>query len=123
MNHDAMTAQDALDIVLGFARARTGLPRQAIHIHLNCKVCQVDHSNDQRVFAHVMHIPNTVCLHPSFEALKPEHQLGILAHELGHLMADEDSEAAADLWVQQKLGIDIQYKYMLQWISFSAFGL
>lgn len=46
-------------------------------------------------------------------SLPPRHRLGLLAHEVGHLIAirnhGDDSEDGADLWARKGLGITIGY--------------
>lgn len=83
----------------------------------DCPEVIAEHKESSRQFAHVRHFRNTICLHHAFNILPDGHKLGILAHELGHLQTSGGGEAEADLWVQEVMGIDIQYRNSLQWIS------
>jgi len=90
-------------------------PRNVSIIH-GCKVANKDHAEVERYYAHTFHRKNAICTCDAFEELNPEHQFGILLHEFGHLYGGE-SEAEADLWVEEALGIEIDYVNMVQWVD------
>lgn len=84
-----------------------------IQLHMGCYYCLVDNEKDHRVFAHTRHFPNVVCLHPKIESLPMENLRGILAHEIGHIMAgalyDDWSEEAADTFCIEHLRWPLEY--------------
>ena len=99
-----------------------GLPTQ-IQISRKCKLSERDHAEDPRVFAHVFcDRTDTICLCKDFDLLPAGHKIGIILHEIGHLMSDS-GEAEADLWVQDHLGIDIDFKDLVQWVDPQNVGL
>lgn len=88
-----------------------------------CRIVEKDHEDDPRVFAHVFHRKgHHICVCREFIDLPLGHQIGILLHEIGHLMSDS-GEAEADLWVQDFLDIDIEFKNTLQWVDPKEVGL
>ena len=87
-----------------------------MYVTQRCTLVERDHKNDSRVYAHVFHKPDTICLCRAFDGLEGGHRVGIMLHEIGHLMSD-GGEAEADLWVQDKLDIDIDFRNTLQWVN------
>ena len=94
-----------------------------VKVYRKCPLIEHDHANDPRVFAHVFHRRGKViCVCKDFDKLELGHKIGVLLHEIGHLMSN-GGEAEADLWVQDNLGIDIDYKNTVQWVAPHEFGL
>lgn len=113
-----MTAKKTLEHILMWFDE---LP--VIKIGSRCSVVEHDHENDPRVFAHVFHRRGkTICLCRDFAKLPLGHKIGILLHEIGHLMSN-GGESEADLWVQDNLGIDIGFKETVQWVDPGEVGL
>jgi len=81
---------------------------------VGCPFAEDDHKKDPRVFAHTNCQKNTVCASPRLLHLPLPVQAGILAHELGHLLAyhwwKDWREEAADGVVFTYLGGQIEYK-------------
>jgi hypothetical protein len=95
----------------------------ALHVTQRCKLVEQDHKEDNRVYAHVFHKPKkTICLARAFDRLPLGHKIGIMLHEIGHLMSN-GGEAEADLWVNDHLGIDIDFKNTIQWVEPGEVGL
>jgi hypothetical protein len=80
-----------------------------------CPIANIDHKKSLRAFAHVNHIPHTVCVSGYITQIPINNILGILAHEFGHLLAIEYwgdySENAADRSCKQWLNLDIKYSF------------
>jgi len=94
-----------------------------IWLDRKCKLVEKDHARDSRVFAHVFHRHNkAICVCRAFSRLPLGHRIGIILHEIGHLMAN-GGEAEADLWVQDNLHIDIDFKDTVQWVAPRKVGL
>lgn len=79
---------------------------------IQCSLAQRDHARAKRQYAHTHHFTDTICVCREFWALPLSHITGILAHELGHLLApgDEHSEEEADNAFTEKFGIFISYR-------------
>jgi len=102
----------------GFVKALRGhaadleitIPR--LHLNVGCSLAEALNSNDARTVAHVGCRANTICLAASFGALNRNKRYGVLAHEVGHLMAGLEGSGAeprADQWVRERLGIEVLY--------------
>jgi len=90
-----------------------------------CDMVRKDHESGKdagRAWAHTNHCEDTICVHPGFDTgLDPEHQAGVLLHEIGHVLRPGD-EKEADVAVRDRLGITIEYdmEHGLQFIGASA---
>lgn len=112
-----MTPRQLLDHLT----ATYDLPR--MHVTQACRMVEKDHRDDPRVYAHVFHRPDmTICLCKAYSKLMMGHKIGLLVHEIGHLMSD-GGEAEADLWAHENLGINIGFKATVQWVEPKAVGL
>lgn len=90
---------------VGFSMPRFGL-------NVGCALAEVWNSKDSRTVAHVGCQDGTICLAAAFARLNRNKRYGVLAHEVGHLMAGLEgsgAESRADCWMRDKLGIDILY--------------
>lgn len=85
----------------------------------HCHVADKEHDDCKRQYAHTYHFgsddnfnaPEIICVAKSFNNLPIEHQMGILAHEIGHLLAGyEADEITADIVVRNVLDVRIRYK-------------
>lgn len=83
----------------------------------SCKDIEQAHQESSRVYAHVFHILERICIAKDFERLDEPFQLGILLHEFGHIAMASDLEDDADKWVREKLGIPLEYRNTIQWVS------
>lgn len=58
------------------------------------EIDQQRQAGDERAYAHVDHHPDVICVAHAFDELPADNQVGILLHEVGHLLCDADDEAA-----------------------------
>lgn len=80
---------------------------------IHCKNADKDHKEYMRQYAHTFHKGNNViCVAREFFDLPDEHYYGLLAHEIGHILAGEKEkrEYKADELVNKIFGIKIKYK-------------
>lgn len=116
-----MSVKSLFPLVQGFVERRAPVddlpfsPRK-VGLRLGCRLAEKDYEEDPRYLAHVFHRRRTVCVARKIEDLAPEYVWGILLHEFGHLYGGK-SDAEADLWVHEKLGIDIDYVDLVQWVD------
>jgi len=88
----------------------------------HCKLADAEHKEEPRIFAHVFHHKDVICVCKAFDKLPIENKTGILWHELGHLLGNkiylygpDDEEIMADMRAQA-MGIRIWYdKDKIQW--------
>ena len=116
-----MTASEAMDFVRGLIADRADVEElmcspDEIALNMACPLADKDHAETERFYAHTFHKAKTICVATAFADLPPEHQIGILLHEFGHLFGGMN-EAEADLWVDEVLGIDISYVNTIQWVD------
>jgi hypothetical protein len=97
-----------------------GLQPFVLHV---CDEATKDHAESLRQYAHVgPHGDNVICVAEAFLDLPRDRRDGLLAHEIGHLIADPDgSEEGADAAFEALTGITIRYKddgdgECLQWL-------
>jgi len=113
-----MTTEDARQLILMLIqdlRPEVHDDAKLIELNFGCPLADSDHWDVWRVHAHVGHEPNAICLCHDFEGLPDPCKIGILLHEYGHLFGG-NSDAEADLWVEEELGIDLDYVETLQWV-------
>lgn len=97
-----------------------------------CKHAEVDHMRDSRVYAHTGCEPMMICVSSSIEMLSIENIVGIMLHEIGHIIHLErygedglegDPEIIADSLIQD-FGIHIYYdRKKIQHVSFEQFDV
>lgn len=124
-----MTARDAiLDVYAGLLRrvverrplSAAALRRLPARIHLGCPEANAEHRESRRQYAHVGHLPRTICLAYAARRLGRRHIRGLLAHELGHLLAghaeglrddapERVREDEADAAALKFLGVRVRY--------------
>lgn len=75
-----------------------------------CKTADKEHDKALRQYAHVGHEPGVICVAKAFHGLPDGHYYGILAHEIGHLIAVDDTEEGADKAANYAFGIRIRYR-------------
>lgn len=79
----------------------------------HCRLADKDHARRKRQYAHTWHKDNkTICVAKVFWDLPLEHQAGLIAHEIGHLLMgpEHHEEYEADLSAMERFGIVIRYK-------------
>ena len=78
-----------------------------------CSIADRDHKRSLRQYAHTFHKgknTNIICVASAIWDLPQRNLCGILAHEIGHLLAGQKaSEDTADAAVEIELGIVIRY--------------
>lgn len=82
-----------------------------------CDDVERDHEDSPRVFCHVFHVPGFICVADDFMYLPDEYQLGVMLHEFGHLATGSGEENHADAWVREVVGIPLEYRDTLEWVS------
>ena len=77
-----------------------------------CSNANTDHKISRRQYAHTYHLVNVICIADEFVTLPFETQMGILAHEVGHLLIGKNNheEKEADKVANKFFKINIQYK-------------
>lgn len=112
----------------GEAFDRKKLIRKAANTRLSIRVCPVadeSHAKSLRQYAHTWHDhknPGLICVSEAFLDLPKETRDGLLAHEVGHILAGPtSSEPAADEAFRTLTGVRILYRdtehgSCLQWI-------
>lgn len=77
---------------------------------IRCSICDKEHERNVRQYAHTYHFANTICLSRAFRSLPMEHKIGVLLHEIGHLLAGPNgTEERANELIYETLGIRIWY--------------
>lgn len=86
-----------------------------------CKLANDEHRKRKRQYAHTFHNPKTICLSDAAVNLSPNQFWAIMAHEVGHLIAEPElrrrgirehqiSEDAANMAANDFFGIKIRYR-------------
>ena len=77
---------------------------------VHCKLAQKEHNESRRQYAHVFHVPNQICLAYEFADLPERFRLGLLMHELGHILAGPTKgEKAANDAILDYSGVTVHY--------------
>lgn len=72
-----------------------------------CPLADREHTISRRQYAHTYHRANTICVARAYSRLPMEFKLGILFHELGHLLGAVD-ELEADRLAEKAFGVRIE---------------
>lgn len=77
-----------------------------------CEIADKDHKHSLRQYAHTYHHNNVICIARAWMDLPIDNQMGILAHEIGHLISGvgDHTELEADKVANKFFGIHIRYK-------------
>lgn len=77
-----------------------------------CSQADREHNDSTRQYAHTYHHNNVICIAKAWKDLSIDHQIGILAHEIGHLLlrGTDHSESEADIIANKFFDIHIRYK-------------
>jgi hypothetical protein len=103
---------DAFLRVKGYA-ARRGEDVGPVWLNVGCPRVEEDRRSlpgveGRRAFAHVMHIPGAVCVAREAADLPLPVKLGLLVHEVGHLIGGP-GEDDADIAALEALGLRVEY--------------
>jgi len=75
-----------------------------------CTLAEYENSKSQRQYLHVSHIPGCICKAIAFDKIPVNHQLALLAHEVGHLaIKKEHGEEEANEMVKKIFGVSLKY--------------
>lgn len=102
-------------------KATRHVPRR-LNLRVGCALIRRMRKSNPRAFFHVNHRRNTVCTVPEASWLAMGHIVGLIAHELGHLIAgrawDRSAQHDADEAVRRFLKLPIRYRgsLLLQWV-------
>jgi hypothetical protein len=76
----------------------------------HCSEADEEHAASFRQYAHTFHYPNIICVAKAFWKLPEGYLMGILAHEIGHILSDgKGGEEGANREMYKRYGIHIQY--------------
>lgn len=78
-----------------------------------CSIADKDHKASLRQYAHTFHHKdNVICITSEWITLSIDHQMGLIAHEVGHLLNGpiEHTEEEADRVANKFFNIHIKYK-------------
>lgn len=77
-----------------------------------CSQADKEHKNSTRQYAHTFHKKGVICLAGAWKDLSIEQHMGIIAHEIGHLLVGEieHSELEADKAANKFFDIRIHYE-------------
>jgi len=103
---------DAFLRVKGYA-SRRGEDVRRLWLNVGCPRVEDDRRSlsgveGRRAFAHVMHLPSAVCVARGAAALPLQVKLGLLVHEVGHLIGGP-GEDDADIAALEVLGLRVEY--------------
>ncbi len=99
-----------------------------LHIR-KCKQADYEHGLHKRQYAHVGHIKDIICVSKEFYRLPIQHSIGIIVHEVGHLLtmkySRSNNERDANRMAKQYFGVSVKYidtKYgnRLEYISLAT---
>lgn len=78
----------------------------------HCKDADKEHAESKRQYAHVYHRSGVICVARSFFSLPECNRLGLLLHEVGHVLRGpgEHTEEQANETVKQASGVTIYYR-------------
>ena len=80
-----------------------------------CPIADREHRKSPRQFMHVGHHPQVICYARAVGSLPEHHVRGLIAHELGHLVAERlgwtqrNEEYAANIAAERILGVKVVY--------------
>lgn len=81
-----------------------------------CKLADRENYKFKRQLLHVGHIPGVICKALAFDRIPLNHQLALLAHEVGHLAIEGDhGEEEANEMVKKIFGISLKYVPRTPW--------
>lgn len=79
----------------------------------HCKDADQEHAESRRQYAHTLHKKGVICVASSFFDLPENVRLGLLLHEVGHILLDRKpghSEDAANDAVYKASGVRVYYR-------------
>lgn len=78
----------------------------------HCREVDEDHKRSCRQYAHTYHYKDTICVAKAFDKLPIQHKLGLIVHEVGHILVGKANhkESQADREANKYFGVRILYK-------------
>jgi len=78
----------------------------------HCKDADREHETSRRQYAHTLHRAGVICVAQDFFRLPETNRLGLLLHEVGHLLIGDrpHSEDAANRTVGKASGVTVYYR-------------
>jgi len=78
----------------------------------HCKEADKEHNYSCRQYAHTYHYNNIICVAKEWFNLPLKNQMGLIAHEVGHLLVNKKhhKEQEADRQANKFFGIKVRYK-------------
>jgi len=81
-----------------------------------CKLADHENYKSKRQYLHVGHVPRFICKALAFDRIPLNHQLALLAHEVGHLaIKREHGEEEANEMVKKIFGVSLKYIPITPW--------
>lgn len=76
-----------------------------------CRAADEDQKLSDRQYAHTFHYSKVICIAGAWIALPINHEMAVIAHEVGHLLAGkaDHTEKEADRIANKFFGIRIRY--------------
>lgn len=78
-----------------------------------CRIAGIEHNKSYRQYAHTHHMKgDVICVTAAWKIIPIEYKMGLIAHEIGHLLVGEvdHSESEADRLANMFFDIKIRYK-------------
>lgn len=94
-----------------------------------CPLADGEHKKSRRQYAHTFHRRGSICIARSFLKLPKRHKIGIILHEIGHLLAgrsgsEADADRAAEGYFQVRIRYtNSRYGESLQYVDRKYFGV
>ena len=80
-----------------------------------CSIVERDHKKSLRSYAHFGHKKNTICISREIYKLPLNHLIALIAHEVGHALAEGGTEEEANAAAKGYFGIPIRYIPRTPW--------
>ncbi len=82
-----------------------------------CSIVESHHKKSTRAYAHYGHKKNTICISREVYKLPLNHSIALIAHEVGHNLAEGGSEEEANQAAKKYTEASIHYISITPWGS------